>query len=155
MGQTEAIAGYLYHKLGHSDGMTLEDAAKSAALVSVSHQVLSPRNLTTLEGIPKPQTLIYRHWISSSDSQSKPRKMPIIQLAESSRNPVPCTLYPIPYTLYPIPETDLIYDDRTRRTSSFCASRSSTWLALPLISSPSKSVKRSTAGKPNPLHSTF
>ena len=100
MGQTEAIAGYLYHKLGHSDGMTLEDAAKSAALVSVSHQVLSPQNLTTLEGIPKPQTLICRLWISSSGSQSKSRKMPKIQLqlAESSLNPVLYTLYP---ALYP------------------------------------------------------
>eukprot|EP00283_Hemiselmis_rufescens_P024806 CAMPEP_0173437258 /NCGR_PEP_ID=MMETSP1357-20121228/17927_1 /TAXON_ID=77926 /ORGANISM="Hemiselmis rufescens, Strain PCC563" /LENGTH=266 /DNA_ID=CAMNT_0014402427 /DNA_START=12 /DNA_END=812 /DNA_ORIENTATION=- len=38
IGQTEAIAGYLYHKLGHGEGLSLEESATSAALVSCAHQ---------------------------------------------------------------------------------------------------------------------
>mmetsp|Transcript_33910 Transcript_33910/g.52837 ORF Transcript_33910/g.52837 Transcript_33910/m.52837 type:complete len:228 (-) Transcript_33910:915-1598(-) len=38
IGQTEAIAGYLYHKLGHGEGGTPEKAAMSAAITSLGHQ---------------------------------------------------------------------------------------------------------------------
>mmetsp|Transcript_69779 Transcript_69779/g.105449 ORF Transcript_69779/g.105449 Transcript_69779/m.105449 type:complete len:278 (-) Transcript_69779:361-1194(-) len=40
IGQTEAIAGYLYHQLGHGEGGGPERAAISASLVSLAHQDL-------------------------------------------------------------------------------------------------------------------
>lgn len=38
LAQTEAIAQYLFNKLGHAEGLSPEDAAVSASIVSLSHQ---------------------------------------------------------------------------------------------------------------------
>eukprot|EP00286_Rhodomonas_abbreviata_P016742 CAMPEP_0181343516 /NCGR_PEP_ID=MMETSP1101-20121128/31628_1 /TAXON_ID=46948 /ORGANISM="Rhodomonas abbreviata, Strain Caron Lab Isolate" /LENGTH=202 /DNA_ID=CAMNT_0023455151 /DNA_START=260 /DNA_END=868 /DNA_ORIENTATION=- len=38
LGQTEAIAGFLFHQLGHGEGAGPEKAAMSASLVSLAHQ---------------------------------------------------------------------------------------------------------------------